>query len=168
MDEIKEPISKSQALKEQVLKEQNTVKIVNEVASISLNPDETVSITITKEQFAEFIKDSVDDNLVAHVCFAKASCSLLDVEPMCKLRDVEPICRILDVEPICRILQAFECTDKYLRCGIYPLDKCHGFGRFDPGDIISFIDKGILKESVLNKAQLERIKLIRDTVIVNK
>jgi len=59
-EDVKLAATKVAATKVADIIAQDGVKIVNEVASISLNRDDTVSITISKEQFSGFIADNFD------------------------------------------------------------------------------------------------------------
>ena len=118
------------------------VKIVNEVASISLNEDGNVSFAMSKEQFTDLVGSALGSLENATQTADFCLCSPYFV-------------------PVCRVLGNKICSDYYVAGpDPWPWWECrHGY--LDREDLLRLIDKGIILRERLTKAQLAVIDMIR-------
>lgn len=113
------------------------LKLVNEVASISLTEDGKVSFAISKEQFADLIREASDFELAE-----KPS-------RLCLLNFVIPACTIRYIDPCPKL--AFECID------IRPCPLVD----FPWKDFDRLVDMGIIQKERFTAEQLKAIDKIR-------
>jgi hypothetical protein len=136
-----------------ITKPQEPVKIVKELASISLNADNTVNINISREHFSEIISaylTATEDSASDSKKLEPIPFCIMNYADSCKLKDLPRlVCRLEHIPPV----QCSRLQDLVATCALH--------GILDPHRLKDVYDKGLLLEKYFTTAQIALIKEVR-------
>jgi len=152
--------------KGKILAEQESVKKLDELVSISLNKDGTINLKLTKEQFSEAVREAIieagDEYKILPVCVLKYTGPVDEEETivLCRTKGLVKCPRDMVLE--CSPKNVLQCPPdiscKKLRI---PDWRCAANRIIDGPMINDWIMQGILIERTLPAEQLKSIKSSR-------